>query len=221
LIREALGDPSVTRADLRLSTDASGRLFATTKQDGFIREIVPLPRADVLHLYAPTAELSAGVNTCFQLLDHLGGPSSIVAITSISGSISDRCNHLGSVPSGSDFELQSGAAYIVELAGVVEFDVGGAADCPASELVTGVNLLGVAHARLGLSCFDLLTEFGEDVVSVAETLDRRSDTFVACAWQDGQPSGRDFPIRVGEGYLVHSRTNAVANLNEPTLAVCL
>jgi glucose/arabinose dehydrogenase len=40
-IRAELGNPGIWRTDLRFSTDESGRLFVTTKQDGFIREIVP------------------------------------------------------------------------------------------------------------------------------------------------------------------------------------
>ncbi|RKZ12746.1 hypothetical protein DRQ53_11735 [bacterium] len=42
-INDALGGASVYRTDLRFSADVSGRLFVTTKQDGFIRELVPVP----------------------------------------------------------------------------------------------------------------------------------------------------------------------------------
>lgn len=47
VVRDALGNPGIGRTDLRFSTDASGRLFVTTKQDGFIRELVPLRPAAV------------------------------------------------------------------------------------------------------------------------------------------------------------------------------
>jgi hypothetical protein len=41
LVRGALGRPEIGRVDLRLGTDASGRLYVTTKQDGYLRELVP------------------------------------------------------------------------------------------------------------------------------------------------------------------------------------
>lgn len=42
-IRSALGDNEIWRTDLRFSSDAAGRLFVSTKQDGWIRELVPVP----------------------------------------------------------------------------------------------------------------------------------------------------------------------------------
>jgi hypothetical protein len=43
VVRAALGNPGIPRADLRFSNDAAGRLYVTTKQDGFVRELVPVP----------------------------------------------------------------------------------------------------------------------------------------------------------------------------------
>lgn len=42
-IRATLNDPTIDRTDLRFSSDLQGRLFVTTKQDGYIRELIPLP----------------------------------------------------------------------------------------------------------------------------------------------------------------------------------
>ena len=41
VVRDALGDATVSRVDLRFSTDLAGRLLVSTKQDGFVRELVP------------------------------------------------------------------------------------------------------------------------------------------------------------------------------------
>jgi len=38
---DALGTAPPERADLRFSSDLSGRLYVTTKQDGWLRELVP------------------------------------------------------------------------------------------------------------------------------------------------------------------------------------
>ncbi len=43
VVRNALGSPTISRTDLRFSADIAGRLYVTTKQDGFIRELVPIP----------------------------------------------------------------------------------------------------------------------------------------------------------------------------------
>jgi mono/diheme cytochrome c family protein len=40
IIREALGDNTVSRTDLRFGVDQAGEIYITTKQDGFIRKLV-------------------------------------------------------------------------------------------------------------------------------------------------------------------------------------
>jgi glucose/arabinose dehydrogenase len=43
VVRDALGQPGLGRTDLRLGQDLSGRVYVTTKQDGWVRQLVPLP----------------------------------------------------------------------------------------------------------------------------------------------------------------------------------
>ena len=56
VVRQALGNPAIRRTDLRFSTDTAGRLYVTTKQDGFIRELVPIaaPVSDARHTPGPS-----------------------------------------------------------------------------------------------------------------------------------------------------------------------
>lgn len=61
VVRAALGNPGIARTDLRFSTEATGRLFVTTKQDGFIRELVPLRPAAVPALGPLGAALLGGL----------------------------------------------------------------------------------------------------------------------------------------------------------------
>ena len=42
LVRDALGNPGISRTDLRLARDLSGNIYVTTKQDGFIRQLVAI-----------------------------------------------------------------------------------------------------------------------------------------------------------------------------------
>ncbi len=41
LVRDATGQPALARTDLRFGVDAAGELYVTTKQDGFIRRLLP------------------------------------------------------------------------------------------------------------------------------------------------------------------------------------
>jgi len=42
VVRGAVGDPGLARADLRFGQDLAGELYVTTKQDGFLRRVAPL-----------------------------------------------------------------------------------------------------------------------------------------------------------------------------------
>jgi len=42
-VADALGRDSVNRVDLRFGTDFQGNLYITTKQDGFVRQLVSVP----------------------------------------------------------------------------------------------------------------------------------------------------------------------------------
>ena len=43
VVADALGLGSVSRTDLRFGQDADGEIYVTTKQDGFVRKLVPIP----------------------------------------------------------------------------------------------------------------------------------------------------------------------------------
>ena len=45
IVADTLELGSINRVDLRFATDLNGNLYVTTKQDGFIRQLVPVPEA--------------------------------------------------------------------------------------------------------------------------------------------------------------------------------
>jgi hypothetical protein len=47
IVADTLGLASVNRVDLRFGTDFQGNLYITTKQDGFVRQLVPVPEPSV------------------------------------------------------------------------------------------------------------------------------------------------------------------------------
>jgi hypothetical protein len=177
-----------------------------------------------LQIYAPTGEFARGVDSCHALLDDLGGPATVTSVTRIVelSQTTERCDYVNSVPSGADFPLQLGLAYMIEFAQPKLLSAAAPNACPPTQLATGVNLVGVGRPLTGLSCHDLLTAFGPGAVSAVERLDRPTASFAACSI-DGNfvVSGSDFPILPGEGYLVHSVTgSALVNLNDPAHATC-
>jgi len=177
-----------------------------------------------LQLYAPTGEFARGVDSCHALLDDLGGPAVVTAVTHIVelSQSTEGCNYIGGVPAGPDFPLLLGTAYMVELAQPQLLSGGAPNACPPTQLAAGVPLIGVGRPLVGLSCYDLLTAFGPGSVATVERLDQTSGSFAACAIDEGiVVRGTDFLIRPGEGYLVHSLTGSVpVNLNNLADAAC-
>ena len=43
IVGSALGDPGVSRTDLRIAQGSSGEIYITTKQDGMVRTLTPIP----------------------------------------------------------------------------------------------------------------------------------------------------------------------------------
>jgi hypothetical protein len=43
VVSAAVGNPSLSRTDLRFATDLAGNLYITTKQDGWVRRLLPAP----------------------------------------------------------------------------------------------------------------------------------------------------------------------------------
>jgi hypothetical protein len=56
LVRMATGRPGVSRTDLRLGVDAAGELYVTSKQDGFIRRLLPDARPACSNEYDDDAD---------------------------------------------------------------------------------------------------------------------------------------------------------------------
>ena len=189
-----------------------------------MRELVPVPEVSGLHLYAPTAEFAAGVDTCYEMLAHLGGAVVVTSIQALVGSAqaSESCRYESGIAIGVDFSLELGSAYFVALVQKVELPSGRPPGCPATDLSPGANLVGVAQPRQGLTCYDLLQAFGPGAVSAVERLDKNRDAFVSCSTQDGiSSSGVDYPLRPAEGYIVHSRVSVSGvNLNNLSHANC-
>ena len=177
-----------------------------------------------LNLYAPTEEMDGTVTSCYDLLEFLGGDAALESIASIVTATQQttQCMYDAGVPSGNDFPLLLGSAYLVRLKQQRELAFGPAPTCPATTLGAGVNLLGVGKPPAAMGCFDVITRFAVGVVSAVQRFDTERGTFETCALADtGSIVGSNFPIVPGQGYVVHATSAAApVNLNDLTHAVC-
>jgi hypothetical protein len=172
-----------------------------------------------LNLFSFPGTIPTDADSCFELLALLGGEGSVERVARIGpqSQLAEVCAPASGGPTGVDFEIRPGEAYLVHMAEQVT--VGAApGECPTLDLVPGVNLVGIATPAADLSCFDLLEVLGPSVVAAVERLDSRTGSFEDCSADlDGTtPDGRDFAIVPGEGYLVHLRSAVF----ESTGALC-
>jgi len=108
------------------------------------------------------------------------------------------------VPQGSDFGLSPGEGVLADVVGDATVAFQGAVQCPAIDLVPGLNVVGIRCVPPGYTAFQLLQDIGSAaVVSVVQRFDTVSGRFENAAYLGGVPHGIDFPIRAGEAYLVH------------------
>lgn len=107
------------------------------------------------------------------------------------------------VPQGDDFPLDPGEGVIViaDSAGDVLFT--GPVDCGVIDLQAGVNILGLQCVPPDYSAFDLVTALSSASVATVERFNTLTGRFEAATVRGSAPTGTDFPIVVGEAYLVY------------------
>ncbi len=77
-------------------------------------------------------------------------------------------------------------------------------ECVALELKAGLNVITFPCVTPGLSAFQLLQAIGVDTtVSSIQRYNAGNGQFEAAVYYNNQPSGVDFPVAAGEGYLVY------------------
>jgi hypothetical protein len=88
--------------------------------------------------------------------------------------------------------------------------------CRDLALQPGLNLVSHPRPPIGLGCYALLASLGESLAESVQRFDATSNRFESCAFDDGGSGagiiGTDFPILVGEGYLLYMHQNALVEL---------
>jgi RHS repeat-associated protein len=109
------------------------------------------------------------------------------------------------------FPLLGGEALVVHATEAVH-DTRTSLGCPAWQLRAGVNMVGSLCAPAGTTAYSLLVDLGgTDTVASLSGFDPASGRFRTAAFSDdGAPTGGDFPIVNGSGYLLFMRTDLPA-----------
>lgn len=112
----------------------------------------------------------------------------------------------GTVLSGEDFELPSGTGVLADVAVDAAVQLAGPVTCPTVDLVAGMNILGLRCVPPNYTAFQLLVDLGSAAeVSVIQRFNHARGLYDSAEYHQGAPAGVNFPIRIGEAYLVHMK----------------
>ena len=140
----------------------------------------------------------------FDLLQALGDETEINSIdhyNSASGRY-ERVYWESGVPTGTNFSIKRGEAYLVHMQTEKNVTFEGLQNCPLVQTKAGFNLVGVPCPPASYSAFDLLTTLGGGAVNVKRYNSDTAAFEVAVANVGNAPSGIDFPIVNGIGYVI-------------------
>jgi hypothetical protein len=145
--------------------------------------------------------------TAYDLLSVLNGSGeSVSSIEVFVDGAAQQAQWNNGTPSGEDFDLPAGRGVIASVETVSSQIIREAVVCPSIDLSAGVNVVGFRCVFGGLTSVELATVLssntgGEVTVQRFDPATGRYQTILA----DGSQglSGDNFPIRVGEAYLVH------------------
>jgi hypothetical protein len=155
----------------------------------------PLPTSfDLIVVLAvdPAADLNRLIS-----IDGIEGGQGPVLTTSL-----DRSFQAG--PVGESFGIDAGQGVLAEVIRDGTLPLYGVVQCAATDLVAGVGVVGFPCLPPGYTARQLLQDLGTPAqVASVQRFDVASGRFETAAYVGGVPAGSDFPIQVGEAYLVH------------------
>jgi hypothetical protein len=112
------------------------------------------------------------------------------------------------LPTGSDFGLADGQGVVARIVEEPGATFTGPVECPTIDLSSGVNAVGFRCLPPGYTAFQLLQDLGlPAAVSAVQRFDLTTGRFETAAYDGAVPAGTDFPIQLGEAYLVHMLTD--------------
>jgi hypothetical protein len=148
--------------------------------------------------------------TCRVLLASLGTPDEAENLARFNPVTQqfETCDHAG----GANFPIVAGEGYVVWMRTQKALRLADSTACRAVTVTAGLNLIGPPASGTDLTCFGLLTAFGEETVAAIQRFHPTTGVFETCGYFDVtgsgvQPLGVDFPLVAGAGYLVHAKAS--------------
>jgi len=147
--------------------------------------------------------------SAFDLLQAFGDETEINSIDRYNSDngLYERVFWVNGSPSGVNFSINRGEAYLVHMQVNKNVTFEGVQDCPPVNTKAGFNLIGVPCPPTGYSAFDLLESLGGSAVSIKRYDTDTSEFLTALAVINGIPTGDDFSIDNGVGYIVEMLAN--------------
>ena len=156
-------------------------------------------------LFAYPVEVPTGLGA-FELMEALGDETEVHALDrfELEASSFERAQYEGGAPAGVDFPIERGTGYVLHMADQKVVSFTGATDCPDLDLARGLNLIGVPCPPAGYTAFSLLEDLGAPFeVAAVERYDAEAVVYERAEYDGGgAPTGVDFPIANGRGYIV-------------------
>ena len=142
----------------------------------------------------------------FELLQSLGDANDVNAIDRFAPQtgLFERAEYQDGAPAGVDFPIRRGEGYVVHAAHQKVVSFAGGTDCPDLDLARGMNLVGIPCPPAGYTAYALLEHLGSELeVQSIQRFDPETAGYEEARYDGvGAPTGDDFPIVNGEGYVV-------------------
>lgn len=173
----------------------------TTRQSGSTIELYP-----GLNLFSYPVALPADLSA-FELLQAIGDSDEVLSVDNYNQTSAkyERALYLDGVPAGDNFTIKPGFGYLVRMKKSKSIGFSGLADCQNINLKQGLNFIGVNCPPVGYSASDLLEALGgNEVIKNIQRFNRETGTYEVVYSSGVAVQSHDFPINVGEAYVVNS-----------------
>ncbi len=169
-----------------------------------------------MNLFSYPSTVPDNTATCQDLLASIGTSDEIESISRFNTDTQsfDVCDFAG----GEEFPIVNGEGYLIRMVTDKEVTLPGGPVCSDIVLTEGFNLIGHAAPPADLTSYGFLDELGADKVSSIQRFNPETGAFESCTFyfneEEGisQPIGVNFPIKAGEGYIIHARVNSSVEL---------
>lgn len=152
--------------------------------------------------------------TSYDLIVDLGDDSEVVKIQRYdknSGTYLTTSYNAG-IPEGDQYDIVTGEGYLVFMNEEKIVSFAGQISCPPYLFSPGMNLISIPCMPPGATSYDLLGQMGmDDAISSIQRYNPDNGSFETTAFYNGQPSGVEFRLINGMGYIAQVRLTSTTS----------